>query len=138
MGNDQKKNRKKYERYGITSVIALLLIAIMPVGLLLIDDVRSDVYLESFEVTEEGRLILEIYTAAEKGYVRKVTTHRNEEGLYLDFHSTTGINNSNGAKTSYTFALSDSWDEIYIYRGKKSYEKVLEKVGSKWVEVVGA
>lgn len=130
-----KKNKRRRKRNSTTSVIILLIVCIMPVGLMMIDDVRPDVYLESYELTENGRMYMGIYVENDNGYVRKVTTHSKDGGLYLDFHSTTGIKNPNGAKTEYSFAIADYLDAIYIYRGRNSYEQVLEKVGGQWVEV---
>lgn len=130
----KKKKIRQRRRNSVTSVVTLLLVCIMPIGLMMIDDVRSDVYLAGYELTENGKLNLEIYVAGDGGYVRKVTTTRKDGGLYLDFHSTTGIKNPNGAKTEYSLSIADSIEAIYIYRGRKTYEQVLEKVGNKWVE----
>lgn len=130
-----QKKKKRRKRNSVRSVVALLLICMMPIGLLMIDEVRSDVYIASCEVTDAGKLVLYIYVEDERGYVRKVTTQRQENGLYLDFHSTTGFSNPNGAKTKYTLSISEECSEIYMYRGRNQYEKVLEKVGNKWIHV---
>lgn len=118
-------------------VLVAIILFIFVWGLSHVSGVRDDVYLDNFSISEDGKyMTLNIGVLSEKGYVRKVTTETKGDKLYLDFHSTTGINNSNGAKTSYDIRMSDAWNEIYFYSSNKKYTLVLQKQDGHWYKYI--
>jgi len=89
---------------------------------------RTDVFLHSFEVSEDGKVMtMNVDVSSSAGYIRKMKKTSGSMNPYLTFYSTFGINSKLGANDTYTIELDENMEEIYFYKGDRGYVKVLEK-----------
>lgn len=90
---------------------------------------RTDVYLTSYSVSEDGEEItLKVSVASSMGYIRDFLNESNKaEIMKLRFHSTFGgFNSSLGAKNEFVIPLDPNCSEIYFYTND-GFNLVLEK-----------
>lgn len=108
------------------AVIALLLATV--IFLTLTGGPRSDVFLDSYTVSEDGDSItLNVGITSSAGHVRKLERTGGSTNGYYTFYSTFGINSRIGAKISFEINIDQNVDEIYFYSGDGGYRKVLEQ-----------
>lgn len=126
-----------------TKILKPLLVGIIVLifvwGITHVSSVRGDVILTGFTMSEDGKTInLEIEVISNQGYVRKITTETVDDKLYIDFHSTTGVNNETGSKTVFPIRVSDVWNEIYFYEWgtnkTDTYKLVMKKSDDQWYQ----
>ena len=96
--------------------------------LLLTGGPRTDVFLSSFELSSDGKVMtLKVGVSSSAGYVRKVKRTSGSMDYYLTFYNTFGINSKLGAKDTFEIEIDENVDAIYFYTGDKRYRQVLEK-----------
>jgi len=89
---------------------------------------RTDVFLHSFEVSEDGKVMtMNVDVSSSAGYIRKMKKTSGSMNPYLTFYSTFGINSKLGANDTYTIELDENMEEIYFYKGDIEYVKVFKK-----------
>lgn len=95
---------------------------------------RMDVYLKSFEITNDSIITLNVGVASSSGYIRKMEKVTGSDNLHLVFYSTYGINNKIGSLNSFELELDNNVNEIYFYIGDNKYKRVLvkDKLTGKW------
>ena len=109
-------------------IIIGVLIVISVCLFLLTGGARTDVYLEDFELSMDGKkMILKIGVSSSAGYVRKMKRTGGSTNGYYTFYSTYGINSKIGAKEMFEIDIDEEMDEIYFYTGDKGYRLVLAK-----------
>lgn len=116
----------------IVVFIALFLIVLITTG-----KERTDVYLKSFEVSNNGKTItLKVGTTSSSGYIRKMKKGTGSDNLHLIFYSTYGFNSKIGSNETYEIDLKDDTNEIYFYIGDNKYKRMLvrEKSTNKWIK----
>ncbi len=87
---------------------------------------RSDVTVLEYAETEEG-LLLETGVSSSAGYIRSMKVKEKEGDAIVEFYSTFGINNPNGAKSEFLLELNTECERILFRRGRHNYRCVLEK-----------
>lgn len=99
---------------------------------------RTDVFLNDYSVSEDGRTIsLDAQSASSMGYIRGFKD--NGGGVkphYLDFYSTFGgLNSSFGIASTFELEVDPDDTEIYFSRPNGGYELVLIKADNtgEWV-----
>ncbi len=102
---------------------------------------RTDVFIGEYTLSEDAEtMTVKAGPAGSMGYIREVSVKREGDRLCLVFYSAFGgLNSSLGAKSQFTFSVSDEMTEIAVYRGEGQYEVVLQKeteTGA-WVRVDG-
>lgn len=111
-------------------IVILGIVVVFLIGALFLSTggVRTDVFLNSFEVSEDGKVMtMNVGVTSSAGYLRKMKQTSGSMNPYLTFYSTFGINSKLGANDIYTIELDENMDEIYFYKGDRGYIKVLEK-----------
>lgn len=120
-------------------IVGIIVISIIGIGLFLVTGgARTDVYLNDFEVSADGKTMkLKVLVSGSAGYVRKIGRTSGSTNGYYTFYSTYGINSKIGAKDTFEIELDEDMDEIYFYTGDKGYKLVLtkHKVTKKWEKV---
>lgn len=118
--------------------IAILVIVILGGLFLLTGRARTDVLLQDYEVSADGKtIVLKVGVSSSAGYIRKMKRTGGSTNYYLTFYSTFGINSKLGAKDTFEIEIDSNVDEIYFYTGKKGYKQVLKKTESgKWAQII--
>ncbi len=109
---------------GIVSVILIVFVALF----ISTGGARTDVHLRNYQVSEDGKtMTITVELASSAGYIRDMKLKNDNGDYYLTFYSTFGINSKMGAKDTYTLKLDSNVNEIYFFKGKNDYKKVLQK-----------
>lgn len=110
------------------AVIGIIVIVVVGVFFLSTGSARTDVVLNMFEISADGKVMtINVGVASSIGYIREMKQTSGSMNPYLTFYSTFGINSKLGAKDTFPIALDENMDEIYFYKGNGGYAKVLEK-----------
>lgn len=110
----------------LVSCVAVIILIVM--FLLITGGARTDVYLKSYELSDDGKtMTLNVGVSSSTGYIRKMERTSGSMNYYYTFYSTFGINSKLGAKDSFEIELDQNVDEIYFYTGDKGYKQVLKK-----------
>jgi len=113
------------KRIAILGIVVVFLVGVL---FLSTGGARTDVFLHTFEVSEDGKtMTLNVEVTSSAGYIRKMKQTSGSMNPYLTFYSTFGINSKLGAKDEFQIELDENMDEIYFYKGDRGYVKVLEK-----------
>ncbi|BFL39967.1 hypothetical protein H8S45_01880 [Agathobaculum sp. NSJ-28] len=80
-----------------------------------------------FTVSPDGTATVRVSVVSSVGYVRDCRIDTRDDGLYLTFYSTYGLNNPNGARDTFTISLPAECDRIFTYGGGHSYYPVYQK-----------
>ena len=117
--------KKWFVIFGIVVIVIIGAVFISTGG------VRTDVALNSFEISEDGKtMTINVGLTSSAGYIRKMEQKNNymePDLIPLTFYSTYGINSKYGAKDAFQIELDENIDEIYFDKGDRGYVKVLEK-----------
>jgi len=122
----------------VLTIIVILIITILGILFLATGRERTDVYLISYKIPEDGKnMTLKVGVSSSAGYVRTMKRTSGSMNYYFTFYSTFGINSKLGAKDTFEIELDSNVDEIYFYTGDKGYKKVLEKDKNtgEWIKI---
>ena len=106
--------------------IAAVCVALLLAAFGLFGGGRSDVMVLEHNETDQG-LLLKVGVSSSAGYIRSVKVKETEGDALVDFYSTFGINNPNGAKNEFLLELDPECERILFRRGSHNYRCVLEK-----------
>lgn len=88
---------------------------------------RTDVFVEDFSLSDDGsELHVDVMVSGSMGYTKNMKVKQGGDNKYITFTST-WLNNSIGAKSSYVIDLNKTCEEIYFYSGDGGYRLVLSK-----------
>ncbi len=112
----------------ILTMVIIMIITILAMVFLLTGKVRTDVYLEDFSISQDGKtMILNVEVSSSGGYIRKIKQVSEGSNRYYTFYSTFGINSKIGAKKNFEIEIDQNMEQIYFYTGAKDYKLVLIK-----------
>ena len=125
--------------YGIIKKISIaaMCVALVLAAFGLFGVGRSDVALIEHSVIDEGILIKTGVTSS-AGYIRSMKVKETEGDAIVEFYSTFGINNPNGAKSEFLLELNPGCERVLFRRGRHNYRCVLEKnQNGEWIRAEG-
>lgn len=117
---------KKHTKFILSFIcITLFIFIIIP---LLTSNQRSDIYINNYNVSEDGKEItLNISLTNSSGYIGYMDTHEKDDSKYISFYSTLGVNNKLGSKNNFKMDISLSCNKIYLDEGNGNYKLLLTK-----------
>lgn len=114
---------KRFLKVTIFVIIVFIILFFFGIG-----GKRTDVFLHSFTVSEDGTKInLKVGVSSSAGYIRSLYVKQGGDNKYITFFSTFGINNKLGAKNEFEIELNPSCEEIFFYKGDGGYKLILQK-----------
>lgn len=98
---------------------------------------RTDVMLVDYKALPEGGMLIKAGVSGSAGYIRSMKIKEADGDAMVDFYSTFGINNPQGAKNEFLLEVSDDCQRILFRGGDNHYRIVLQREGNEWIRQDG-
>lgn len=116
---------KKKIGFGVLAAVLIAGVYLVGTGLMRRTDVRVAEYTLS---EDEKTMTITAGVSGSMGYIRDVAVRADGAKVYLTFFSAFGgLNSRFGARNQFEFPISDAATQIYVYRGGRKDELILQK-----------
>lgn len=123
-----RKAYKKKKKPNILGIIVVIIIIIFIASFMMLKNKGSlitDVAVTGFTITENNMTVYPKITGS-SGFIGSYKSRVEGKKLYVDFYSTSGVNNSKGAIDKANIVIKDI-DQVYYMKGSNKYELLWEK-----------